>query len=489
MFSNQAPPDGLKDLAGRVDQPLLLIAAPNSPNGEQLNRGYARAAGDNATLWEIPEAGHVGGLAGAARGVRAPRGRLLRRGAAMRRVFVIATLVALVHAMDDAFVHRGPGLGLGQHALAGLVALAAGLGAIAVYPRLRPGLRAALAFTLGVLAVVNGALHVGHIRADGVAGGDVTGVLALGAGVVLIGLAAAIPWRHRGEGGWKSRTVAVPAGLLVSVFVLGPVVLGLIGTHKWREPVGAAPSAAYEDIRFEASDGLELGGWYHPSRNGAAVLVVHGGSSDRKGSVQHAKLLARHGYGVLLYDARGRGESDGSENNYGWDWGKDIAGALDYLKAREDVDPDRIGAVGLSTGADALIDVAPDRADIAALVTDGAAAGSFADWDRLRGTEIGTVPGWVMFSTIRVLSGDPPSRPLQDRVTEIESPTLLISAGTDEERDFNVLYDEAAAGGPVEHWNLPDAQHTHAIHEHPEVYEQRVAAFFDEALGGASRLR
>jgi hypothetical protein len=55
------PPD-LEDLAGRVYEPLLLIAAPNSQHGEELNRGYARAAGANATLWELPEAGHVGGI-------------------------------------------------------------------------------------------------------------------------------------------------------------------------------------------------------------------------------------------------------------------------------------------------------------------------------------------------------------------------------------------------------------------------------------------
>ena len=40
---------------------MLLIAAPNSPNGEDLNRGYAQAAGDSATLWEIPESRHMGG--------------------------------------------------------------------------------------------------------------------------------------------------------------------------------------------------------------------------------------------------------------------------------------------------------------------------------------------------------------------------------------------------------------------------------------------
>jgi predicted anti-sigma-YlaC factor YlaD len=139
----------------------------------------------------------------------------------MSRVFVIATLVALVHAMDDAFVHRGPGLGLGQHALAGLVALAAGVGAIVLFPRLRPGLQAALSFSFGLFALVNGAMHIGHLDAGGPAGADLTGVAAAVAGVVLIALAAVIPWRHRGEGTWRSRAVAVPAGVL-AVSLIAP---------------------------------------------------------------------------------------------------------------------------------------------------------------------------------------------------------------------------------------------------------------------------
>jgi esterase/lipase len=313
-------------------------------------------------------------------------------------------------------------------------------------------------------------MHVGHE-------GALTGVPAAVAGVVLLVLAGVIVW----QGGWKARTIAVPAALIASIFVLGPVGMGIVATHKWREPVGDPPSPAYQDVRFKASDGLDLAGWYRPSRNGAAVIVVHGGSSDRKGSLAHAQMLARHGYGALVYDARGRGESDGRENNYGWDWRKDIAGALAFLKRRGDVDPHRIGALGLSTGADALLDVAPDRPDIAALVTDGAAAGSFEDWHRLRGTELGTVPGWMMFTTIRVLSGDPPSRPLEDQVRRLRSPALLISSGTDVEREFNVLYDRAAPD-MVDHWNLPDAQHTHAIHSHRDQYERRVVAFFDSEL-------
>jgi hypothetical protein len=114
-------------------------------------------------------------------------------------------------------------------------------------------------------------------------------------------------------------------------------------------------------------------------------------------------------------------------------------------------------------------------------VTDGAAAGSFEDWHRLRGTEIGLPVGWVMFTTMRVLSGDPPGPPLEDLIARVQAPTLLISAGTAEERDFNVLY-EKAGGGRVEHWNLPDAHHTAAIREERVQYERRVVGFLDDAL-------
>jgi fermentation-respiration switch protein FrsA (DUF1100 family) len=402
-------------------------------------------------------------------------------------VFAAATLLALVHAIDDAFVHRGPGLGLGQHALAGAISIVAAAAAIAVFPSLRPGLRAALAFAFGGLACVNGMLHVLHIGEDGPVGSDATGVLALVAGAVLVGLAAFIPWRERGERAttaprrWLTRALVVVGGFAAVLLVLGPISLGIIETHKWREAIGSPPSAAYHDVTFRSSDGLELAGWYRPSRNGAAVLVVHGGGGDRTGAVAHAEMLARHGYGVLVYDARGRGESDGSPNGFGWDWRKDVAGALALLKRQPDVDANRIGALGLSTGADVLIEVAPERSDLVAIVADGAAAESFEDWHRLRGTDLGLPSGWVMFTTIRVLSGDPPGPPLEDRIGRLRAPALLISAGEDVERDFNVLYDEV--GNPmVEHWNLPDAQHTNAIHAHPRQYERRVVAFFDKKL-------
>ena len=192
-------------------------------------------------------------------------------------------------------------------------------------------------------------------------------------------------------------------------------------------------------------------------------------------------MLVRHGYGVLLYDSRGRGHSEGSPNGYGWDWREDVAGAMAFLKAQPEVEQERIGALGLSTGADVLVEVGPDRSDIGAIVADGTAAETYEDWHRLRGDEAGMVPGWIMFKTMEVLSGDPPSPALEDRVRKLRQPLLMVSAGTAEEYEFSALYDRA--GGPnVEHWNLPDATHTAAIRQEAEAYEARVTAFFDREL-------
>jgi hypothetical protein len=131
-------------------------------------------------------------------------------------VFSGATAVALLHALDDAFLHRQPGVGVGQHALAAGLALVLGLGAIYVSPYTRPGLRSAIALVFGALAIVNGVLHVKHIAGQGAAASDLTGVLAAAAGVVLVGLAIAIPWLHRGEGPAGPRRQRPSARVLLS---------------------------------------------------------------------------------------------------------------------------------------------------------------------------------------------------------------------------------------------------------------------------------
>jgi fermentation-respiration switch protein FrsA (DUF1100 family) len=406
-------------------------------------------------------------------------------------VFRGATAVALLHALDDAFLNRQPGVDWDQHALAAAIALVGGLAAIVGFPRLRPGFRAAISIVFGILAIVNGVLHVAHISVESPSASDYTGVLALAAGVVLVVLGLAIPFHHRGEGAatrrrrWAYRVVAVVAGFLVVYVFLYPVSAAIIVTHKHREPIGDPPSAAYQPVTFRASDGLELSGWYRPSENGATVVLVHGGGGDRTGAEEHAELLVRHGYGVLLYDARGRGESEGSPTGApGWGWEKDVAGALGFVSARRDVDPERIGGLGLSTGANTLIEAAAEHRELKAVVAEGATARSFTDYRNLAGIDI-AAPYWLTFyAATRVFSGSSPGEPLKDLVSRVApTPLLLIAGGQGipQERDLNRIYAEAARE-PVELWDLPEVGHTAAIRERPDEYERRVVGFFDDAL-------
>lgn len=144
------------------------------------------------------------------------------------RLFAAAALLALLHALDDAFLLPGPGVPLTHHALAAGIATVSTALAIWKFASLRPGVRAAIAFSFGALAMVNGGRHVHHIVTEGATANDVTGALAFAAGLVLLGLAAWIPFSHRGEGSWPARLLVPPAGLLFVVARLAPIGMGIV---------------------------------------------------------------------------------------------------------------------------------------------------------------------------------------------------------------------------------------------------------------------
>ena len=250
--------------------------------------------------------------------------------------------------------------------------------------------------------MVNGGRHAHHVLNGALTANDVTGLLALVAGVVLVGLAAWIPFSHRGEGSWPARLIVPPLLVLSVVFLFGPVGMAIVDIHSLHRPVGSPPSAAYKTVHFTASDGVRLEGWYRPSRNGASVLMISGGGGNRRSTLRHATMLERHGYGVLVYDPRGSGNSEGTVNSYGWGWDKDVDAAMDFLAAHG---AGRIGVLGLSTGADIAIDAAGRRSDVAAVVADGSAAIGYEDIEEYTHETLDRAPMWVLFKTIEVIQG------------------------------------------------------------------------------------
>jgi uncharacterized protein len=205
-----------------------------------------------------------------------------------------------------------------------------------------------------VVGIVDGARH---IAVDRLAGDDVTAILAGVAGVVLVALGAAVLWRTRrlDERPLRRYLRGALVGVIAvfaAVFVVLPVALAIVVNHKARAPVEEVDlGRPYVDVSLTTSDGLRLAGWYVPSRNGAAVIAFPG----RKGVVAHARMLVRHGYGVLLLDRRGEGESEGDYNARGWGGEPDLRAAVAYLRGRPDVQGGRIGGLGLSVGGEMLL--------------------------------------------------------------------------------------------------------------------------------------
>ncbi|HEY6583871.1 MAG TPA: alpha/beta fold hydrolase [Gaiellaceae bacterium] len=405
-------------------------------------------------------------------------------------LFAAGCGLAILHVLDDTFVGRQPGTSVGDELFSGAVVTGVLVGAILLYPRLRAGLRALLALTLGVLIATAGAMHVAHIVIDEPERSDFTGVLALLGGLLLIGLSIAVAWRSRKRGALPrriGRRALVAVGLLaLGFFVLFPLGGAIYVTRTPREPIDGTFSVRHEDVSFRTADGLTIRGWYAPSRNGAAIVFVHGSGGNRQGPRKQAALLAEHGYGVLLYDSRGRGESEGDPQGFDWTWQPDIDAAIEFLDSRPDVRGGRIGGVGLSAGAEALVEAAARRPDLRAVVAEGAGVRAYGDAIDTK-EWLGLPYTWMMFAGAQVLSAETNVRSVGDYVGEGEpNRVLLIAAGKGlgSEDKLNPIWADRAKGR-VLLWELPESKHTGAIDLEPEEYERRVVGFFNRRLLGS----
>jgi hypothetical protein len=410
---------------------------------------------------------------------------------------VIGIAVIALHVLDDNFLQPQPGTSAADHLVSGLVPIAVLLSVAAAYSRFRGGLRAAIVLPLGFLGIVAGAAEAGYYSLKvGPSGDDYTGLLAIPAGLLLMCVGGFTLWRTRRRDDrlhrrYLRRLLLVIATAVAAYFVLFPLAISYGITHTARAVVPKAElGAAYEQVSFTTSDGLSLKGWYVPSRNRAAVISAPG----RAGSQGPARMLARHGYGVLLFDRRGEGESDGDPNALGWSGARDLKAAVAFLEHRADVDPNRIGGIGLSVGGETLLEAAATTKGLRAVVSDGAGSRSIReDLARSGSGKWPEIPtSLVITAGTALFSNQAPPRNLRNLVGRIAPrPVFLVYGEHDQPNviELSPRYYEAA-GEPKALWEVPGATHTHGIIARPKEYERRIVGFFDRALrpdqGGTS---
>lgn len=123
------------------------------------------------------------------------------------------------------------------------------------------------------------------------------------------------------------------------------------------------------DIEFKTEDGVTLRGWHFPADriDGPAptIIMAHGFSATREIFLDDfAEVFAAAGFGVIVYDHRNFGVSDGEPRSHIDPW-QQINGyrdAITYAQSRPDVDANRIGIWGSSySGGHVLVVAAIDR--------------------------------------------------------------------------------------------------------------------------------
>jgi fermentation-respiration switch protein FrsA (DUF1100 family) len=116
----------------------------------------------------------------------------------------------------------------------------------------------------------------------------------------------------------------------------------------------------FEEVRFEASDGTRLHGWYVPHENPrATILFAHGNAGNLSHRADLLRILHdRVGASVMIFDYRGYGRSEGKPNEEGVL--ADARAARRWLAQREGIAESDIVMMGRSLGAAVAADLAAE---------------------------------------------------------------------------------------------------------------------------------
>ena len=250
----------------------------------------------------------------------------------------------------------------------------------------------------------------------------------------------------------------------------------------------------FESVRFMSRRGdVTLDGWYLRGRERMPTLIFcHGIEVGRTGDglTELAATLNRQGFGVLQFDFRGHGLSEGKRVSSGWHERMDALGAYDFLVERG-VPSCHIGLHGVSMGAGAVCLAAAEERGIRALSLDTPYAR--ASDLILREVKFRTgLPVWftlafvpcAVFLAQRLFDISLEGMAPEKAVAGLDYPVLVIH-GTEDSRippeHSKRVFDASPEGSKL--WAVEDVSHAESFVENKTEYADRVAAYFLSRLG------
>lgn len=235
------------------------------------------------------------------------------------------------------------------------------------------------------------------------------------------------------------------------------------------------------EISFASEDGRRVAGWYAPARNRAAVILVHGTGAERSSLLFESGFLSQAGFGVLAVDLPGQGASEGCTR-----WGVPerlaITAAVDWLQARDEVEPERIGGFGISMGAYVLTQAAviDRRLRAVALVS---SPNEVVEHNWLATAKWGLLTQLPCYWALRAY-GQSLDLPPNEVIGSIAPRAVLIIGGVLDPLVPVFMAQQlfAAAGSPKELWLVPRAHHADFAQIAGPEYRNRLAGFFARTL-------
>jgi fermentation-respiration switch protein FrsA (DUF1100 family) len=284
-------------------------------------------------------------------------------------------------------------------------------------------------------------------------------------------------------------------GLLALVILaLGYLGVGLFVatrlTAPVRQPTEQTPTDEgldFQEVVFESTDGLSLKGWWVPGEvSSRAVVLVHGleGSKSGQHILQTASVYSQAGYGVLMFDLRGHGESEGKRTTVGYQEVRDIRGALSWLEERG-FEPNEVVLHGWSMGGATVLRSAPETGVAAVVEESGYADLPLLLWDRLpESSGLPSIfnPGIFLMAKL-FLDFDPWAVKPGEDATELAEegvPLLIIHSRDDEVVPFEQAEMLAASYPEAEFWKIEGYGHVEA-YTHPE-YRQKLLDFLERTV-------
>jgi pimeloyl-ACP methyl ester carboxylesterase len=303
--------------------------------------------------------------------------------------------------------------------------------------------------------------------------------------------------------------------VLVLLFGLAGVFLSESTLRLGRRPVSEAAQESaramaralgsdVETVTISAADGVALRGWFFRAHagNGNAVILLHGQSDNRAGTISYAKLFLRCQYHVLAPDMRAHGDSGGSLATYGLHEAEDMHRWVSWLVDTQR--PHCIFGLGESMGAAILLQTLQKESRFCAVVAEAPFC-SFREvaYDRvgqffgmgswLGRTALRPMLEWAFLYTRLRYNLDFDLVSPEAAAAASHTPILLIHGLKDDnilsrhsQRIFQCK--SADQSGNVELWEVPDGGHTTTLGRWPDDFERRVCGWFDSAFHPPSTL-